>query len=99
MAFFQVEYRKKYEQSKGHYHTALDTAEQLHHKENAVLHSQVSSSHPTGRDSVRKRSICPNEQERTINNKNVLYTYHSALVMPVCSRFTEDCIGAQSANI
>uniref|UniRef100_A0A665VJU1 Nebulette n=1 Tax=Echeneis naucrates TaxID=173247 RepID=A0A665VJU1_ECHNA len=37
----QVEYKKKYEQTKAHYHIALDTAEQLHHKENAVLHSQV----------------------------------------------------------
>uniref|UniRef100_A0A3B4XCZ2 Nebulette n=1 Tax=Seriola lalandi dorsalis TaxID=1841481 RepID=A0A3B4XCZ2_SERLL len=37
----QVEYKKKYEQTKAHYHVALDTAEQLHHKENAVLHSQV----------------------------------------------------------
>lgn len=37
----QIEYKKKYEQSKGHYHIALDTAEQLHHRENAVLHSQV----------------------------------------------------------
>ena len=36
-----MEYRKKYEQAKGHYHAALDTAEQLHHRENAVLHSQV----------------------------------------------------------
>lgn len=36
-----MEYKKKYEQTKAHYHIALDTAEQLHHKENAVLHSQV----------------------------------------------------------
>lgn len=39
--FEQVEYKKKYEQTKAHYHVALDTAEQLHHRENAVLHSQV----------------------------------------------------------
>uniref|UniRef100_A0A3P8RZK8 Nebulette n=1 Tax=Amphiprion percula TaxID=161767 RepID=A0A3P8RZK8_AMPPE len=37
----QVEYKKKYEQTKAQYHIALDTAEQLHHKENAALHSQV----------------------------------------------------------
>lgn len=37
----QVEYKKKYEQTKAHYHIAVDTAEQLHHKENALLHSQV----------------------------------------------------------
>ncbi|XP_078137368.1 uncharacterized protein LOC144537470 [Sander vitreus] len=36
-----VEYRKEYKQAKAQYHTALDTAEQLHHRENAVLHSQV----------------------------------------------------------
>lgn len=36
-----MEYKKKYEQTKAQYHIALDTAEQLHHKENAVLHSQV----------------------------------------------------------
>ncbi|MGH0151069.1 UNVERIFIED_CONTAM: hypothetical protein FKN15_057437 [Acipenser sinensis] len=35
------EYKKQYEKSKGHYHLALDTAERLHHKENAVLQSQV----------------------------------------------------------
>uniref|UniRef100_A0A8C1Z4P6 Nebulette n=1 Tax=Cyprinus carpio TaxID=7962 RepID=A0A8C1Z4P6_CYPCA len=35
-----VEYRKKYEESKGQYLFALDTAEQRHHQENAVLHSQ-----------------------------------------------------------
>lgn len=39
--FIQFEYKKQYEQSKGHYHLALDTAERLHHKENAVLQSQV----------------------------------------------------------
>uniref|UniRef100_A0A3B3BIM4 Nebulette n=1 Tax=Oryzias melastigma TaxID=30732 RepID=A0A3B3BIM4_ORYME len=37
----QVEYKKKYELAKAHYHIAVDTAEQLHHKETAVLHSQV----------------------------------------------------------
>uniref|UniRef100_A0A3Q2GIE5 Nebulette n=1 Tax=Cyprinodon variegatus TaxID=28743 RepID=A0A3Q2GIE5_CYPVA len=37
----QLEYKKKYKQTKAHYHNALDTAEQLHHRENAVLHSQV----------------------------------------------------------
>ena len=38
----QVEYKKKYEQTKAQYHVPLDTAEQLHHKENKELHSQVS---------------------------------------------------------
>lgn len=38
----QVEYKKKYEESKGKYHCAPDTMEQLHHRENVVLHSQVS---------------------------------------------------------
>ncbi|MGH0156341.1 UNVERIFIED_CONTAM: hypothetical protein FKN15_031324 [Acipenser sinensis] len=37
----EFEYKKQYEKSKGHYHLALDTAERLHHKENAVLQSQV----------------------------------------------------------
>lgn len=37
----QVHYKKKYEQTKAQYHLVVDTAEQLHHKENAVLHSQV----------------------------------------------------------
>uniref|UniRef100_A0A3P9P1J4 Nebulette n=1 Tax=Poecilia reticulata TaxID=8081 RepID=A0A3P9P1J4_POERE len=37
----QLEYKKKYEQTKAHYHIAVDTAEQQHHRENAVLHSQV----------------------------------------------------------
>lgn len=37
----QVQYKKQYEQTKAHYHMTVDTAEQLHHKENAVLHSQV----------------------------------------------------------
>lgn len=37
----QVEYRKKYEESKGRSLVTLDTAEQRHHQENAVLHSQV----------------------------------------------------------
>lgn len=37
----QVHYKKKYEQTKAQYHVVVDTAEQLHHKENAVLHSQV----------------------------------------------------------
>ncbi|XP_028607089.2 nebulette isoform X4 [Podarcis muralis] len=37
----QYEYKKLFEKSKGLYHFALDTAEQLHHKENAVLQSQV----------------------------------------------------------
>uniref|UniRef100_A0A3P9J2L7 Nebulette n=1 Tax=Oryzias latipes TaxID=8090 RepID=A0A3P9J2L7_ORYLA len=36
-----AEYKKKYEQTKAYYHMAVDTAEQLHHKETAVLHSQV----------------------------------------------------------
>uniref|UniRef100_A0A3Q2ZMS8 Nebulette n=1 Tax=Kryptolebias marmoratus TaxID=37003 RepID=A0A3Q2ZMS8_KRYMA len=36
-----VEYKKKYQQTKAHYHLSVDTAEQRHHKENAVLHSQV----------------------------------------------------------
>ncbi|MEQ2158259.1 hypothetical protein GOODEAATRI_010444, partial [Goodea atripinnis] len=36
-----LEYKKKYKQTKAHYHNAVDTAEQRHHKENAVLHSQV----------------------------------------------------------
>lgn len=40
----QVEYKKKYEQMKAQYHVPLDTAEQLHHKENKELHSQVSLS-------------------------------------------------------
>uniref|UniRef100_A0A7M4ETI0 Nebulette n=1 Tax=Crocodylus porosus TaxID=8502 RepID=A0A7M4ETI0_CROPO len=35
------EYKKLFERSKGLYHFALDTAEQMHHKENAVLQSQV----------------------------------------------------------
>uniref|UniRef100_A0A8D0HHT0 Nebulette n=1 Tax=Sphenodon punctatus TaxID=8508 RepID=A0A8D0HHT0_SPHPU len=35
------EYKKLFEKSKGLYHFALDTAEQMHHKENAVLQSQV----------------------------------------------------------
>lgn len=38
---FQYEYKKLFERSKGLYHFALDTAEQMHHKENAVLQSQV----------------------------------------------------------
>uniref|UniRef100_A0A3B5Q3H6 Nebulette n=1 Tax=Xiphophorus maculatus TaxID=8083 RepID=A0A3B5Q3H6_XIPMA len=37
----QLEYKKKYEETKAHYHIAVDTAEQQHHRENAVLHSQV----------------------------------------------------------
>ncbi|KAI4881786.1 hypothetical protein NFI96_011480 [Prochilodus magdalenae] len=41
----QVQYRKKYEQAKGQYHFTLDTAEQLHHKANAVLHSQIKYIH------------------------------------------------------
>uniref|UniRef100_A0A3Q2SU50 Nebulette n=1 Tax=Fundulus heteroclitus TaxID=8078 RepID=A0A3Q2SU50_FUNHE len=36
-----LEYKKKSDQTKAHYHMAVDTAEQLHHRENAVLHSQV----------------------------------------------------------
>ncbi|XP_023181896.1 nebulette isoform X10 [Xiphophorus maculatus] len=36
-----LEYKKKYEETKAHYHIAVDTAEQQHHRENAVLHSQV----------------------------------------------------------
>uniref|UniRef100_H3B0D0 Nebulette n=1 Tax=Latimeria chalumnae TaxID=7897 RepID=H3B0D0_LATCH len=35
------EYKREFESSKGHYHLDLETAEQLHHKENAVLQSQV----------------------------------------------------------
>uniref|UniRef100_A0A8B9PW37 Nebulette n=1 Tax=Apteryx owenii TaxID=8824 RepID=A0A8B9PW37_APTOW len=35
------EYKKSFKQSKGFYHFTLDTAEQIHHKENAVLQSQV----------------------------------------------------------
>lgn len=38
----QVEYKKKYEQTKTHYHMDMDSAEQLHHRETAGLHSQVS---------------------------------------------------------
>uniref|UniRef100_A0A3B4AXM2 SH3 domain-containing protein n=1 Tax=Periophthalmus magnuspinnatus TaxID=409849 RepID=A0A3B4AXM2_9GOBI len=36
-----VEYKRQYEQNKAQYHMVLDTAEQRHHKDNAVLHSQV----------------------------------------------------------
>lgn len=36
-----MHYKKKYEQTKAQYHLVVDTAEQRHHKENAVLHSQV----------------------------------------------------------
>lgn len=62
----QVEYKKKYEQTKAHYHMALDTAEQRHHKENAVLHSQVtngaaaSSSPPSAAVNERRSrmSVC-----------------------------------------
>ncbi|XP_069715620.1 nebulette isoform X2 [Phaenicophaeus curvirostris] len=35
------EYKKSFKQSKGFYHFIPDTAEQIHHKENAVLQSQV----------------------------------------------------------
>uniref|UniRef100_A0A663LWX5 Nebulette n=1 Tax=Athene cunicularia TaxID=194338 RepID=A0A663LWX5_ATHCN len=35
------EYKKSFKQSKGFYHFTLDTAEQIHHKENAVLQSRV----------------------------------------------------------
>ncbi|KAK9396226.1 nebulette [Crotalus adamanteus] len=35
------EYKKVFEKTKGLYHFEVDTAEQLHHKENAVLQSQV----------------------------------------------------------
>ncbi|KFQ75207.1 Nebulette, partial [Phoenicopterus ruber ruber] len=35
------EYKRSFKQSKGFYHFTLDTAEQIHHKENAVLQSQV----------------------------------------------------------
>ncbi|XP_009575963.1 PREDICTED: nebulette-like, partial [Fulmarus glacialis] len=35
------EYKKSFKQSKGFYHFTPDTAEQIHHKENAVLQSQV----------------------------------------------------------
>lgn len=38
---FQVHYKKQYEQTKAHYQLVLDTAEQRHHKDNAVLLSQV----------------------------------------------------------
>lgn len=55
---FQVEYRKKYEQSKGRYHIALDTAEQLHHKENAVLHSQVSHTARVSMGTMPFHSVC-----------------------------------------
>uniref|UniRef100_A0A8C2Z643 Nebulette n=1 Tax=Cyclopterus lumpus TaxID=8103 RepID=A0A8C2Z643_CYCLU len=37
----QVEYKKKHKETKAQYHTALDSVEQLLHKENALLHSQV----------------------------------------------------------
>nr|XP_040025838.1 nebulette-like [Gasterosteus aculeatus aculeatus] len=36
-----VEYKKKHKEEKARFHAAAETAEQLHHKENAVLHSQV----------------------------------------------------------
>ncbi|XP_009982957.1 PREDICTED: nebulette, partial [Tauraco erythrolophus] len=35
------EYKKSFKQSKGFYHFTADTAEQIHHKENAVLQGQV----------------------------------------------------------
>lgn len=38
---FQYEYKKSFKQSKGFYHFTPDTAEQIHHTENAVLQSQV----------------------------------------------------------
>ncbi|PIN98064.1 hypothetical protein AB205_0142790, partial [Aquarana catesbeiana] len=34
-------YKKQFEENKGNYHFGLGTAEQIHHKENAVLQSQV----------------------------------------------------------
>ncbi|GCC20957.1 hypothetical protein chiPu_0000129 [Chiloscyllium punctatum] len=34
------EYKKEFEKSKGYYHLAIDTSEQLHRKENAILQSQ-----------------------------------------------------------
>ncbi|CAI9532017.1 unnamed protein product, partial [Staurois parvus] len=34
-------YKKQFEENKGNYHFALGTAEQIHHKESAVLQSQV----------------------------------------------------------
>lgn len=37
----QVLYKKKYEQTKAQYHLVVDTAEQRHHKDNALLLSQV----------------------------------------------------------
>lgn len=37
----QVHYKKKYEQTKAQYHLVVDTAEQRHHKDNALLLSQV----------------------------------------------------------
>lgn len=38
---FQYEYKKSFKQNKGFYHFVLDTAEQIHHKESAVLHSGI----------------------------------------------------------
>ncbi|XP_069067883.1 nebulette isoform X2 [Pleurodeles waltl] len=35
------EYKKDFEATKGNFHFAIDTAEHIHHKENAVLQSQV----------------------------------------------------------
>uniref|UniRef100_G3NA44 Uncharacterized protein n=1 Tax=Gasterosteus aculeatus TaxID=69293 RepID=G3NA44_GASAC len=37
----QSNYKKKHKEEKARFHAAAETAEQLHHKENAVLHSQV----------------------------------------------------------
>ena len=40
-ARLQVHYKKKYEQTKAEFHLVVDTAEQRHHKDNALLLSQV----------------------------------------------------------